>query len=77
MNPMAGDGTTPRAPILLDRFSFVLDIKDLHLDAIRAEKDSDHFWASSGGGLADKDDSVLRRRKKPKRSLISDLNKCF
>jgi len=71
---MAGDGTTPKAPILLDRFSLVLDSKkDLHFDAIRAEKDSDHFWASSGGGRADKDDSVLRRRRKPNRSLISDL----
>lgn len=47
--------------------------ENLHLDAIRQLKDSAHFWASSGGGRADKDDSVLRRRKKPKRSLISDL----
>jgi hypothetical protein len=46
---------------------------DLHLDAMRAENDSDHFWASSGGGRADNEDSVLLRRRNPSRSRISDL----
>lgn len=49
-------------------------MNDLHFDAIRAENDSAHFWASSGGGRADNEDSVLLRRRNPRRSRISDLS---
>lgn len=46
---------------------------NLHFDAMRAENDSDHFRASSGDGRADNADSVLLRRRNPRRSRISDL----
>lgn len=53
--------------------NYVIKKRNLHLEAIRAENDSDHFCASSGGGRADKEDSVLLRRRNPSRSRISDL----
>ena len=36
---------------------------DLHLDAMRAAKDSDHFCASSGCGRADNGESEFLRLK--------------
>jgi len=42
----------------------------------KSKKDFEHFWASSGEGLIynDEDSDALWRRRKPNRSLTSDLN---
>ncbi len=37
--------------------------RKLHLDAMRAAKDSDHFWASSGCGRAENRESEFLRLK--------------
>lgn len=47
---------------------------DSHLDVMRAVKDFDHFFASSGFGLTDKGESEAVSRRNPDFRLINRIS---